>query len=175
MGISTGSQGLPGCSLLGWTLSNTSRRVISKGDLDVASRRELERHNAALVPGFVQGQWDGEASGLLKQKKKDFSDLHFFTYISARSCFWKPDARFDGPWGWSDSVARMLLRCWVMDVLLMVQPRLPIKGLHLNSNLYLFYTAYMYLCASVISKYLFVTYQQRSFTSLFTLLWSIDL
>lgn len=73
--------------------------MISKGDLDVASRRELERHNAALVPGFVQGQWDGEASGLLKQKKKDFSDLHFFTYISARSCFWKPEPRFDGPWG----------------------------------------------------------------------------
>lgn len=44
--------------------------MISKGDLDAASRRELERHNAAPVPGFVRGQWDGEASGLLKQKKK---------------------------------------------------------------------------------------------------------
>jgi len=78
-----------------------SRHVIGGGDLGAASWRELGRQNAALVPGSVQGRWDGRASGLLKQnkKKKDFSDLHFFTYISARSCFWKPSAGFDGAWG----------------------------------------------------------------------------
>lgn len=34
--------------------------------------------------------------GSLSERKKDYSDLHFFSHISARSCFWKPDTRFDG-------------------------------------------------------------------------------
>lgn len=57
-----------------------------------------------------------------------------------------------------------------MAVLLMAQPQLPGKGLQLNPNLYLAHVACTYLCASVISKYLFVVHRQRSFTSLFTLL-----
>lgn len=60
-----------------------------------------------------------------------------------------------------------------MGVLLMVQLyfALPsIKVLHINSNLYRPPIAFIYLRAFVVSKYLFVTHKQRSFTCLFTVL-----
>lgn len=65
--------------------------MIGKGVLDAVSQRELERHNTALVPGFVLGWWHGKASELPQQKKR--------IYLTFASLFWKPDARFDGLWG----------------------------------------------------------------------------
>lgn len=47
----------------------------------MASQRELERHNTALVPGFVQGRWDEEVSELLKQKKK--TSLTFISLLTS--------------------------------------------------------------------------------------------
>lgn len=76
-----------------------SRRAIGKGDGEAASQRELERRNVVLVWGFVQGQWGGTRhQGSSIRKKKDFSDLRFFTYVPAKSCFWKHSSGFDGPW-----------------------------------------------------------------------------